>query len=96
MHRYKMRAEAVFDVTSWLSHHAPRSAIFMRSITWLWEAGAPLGDVEVLFESNLDLDALLSSLEAVEEGHVMVETLALEASYTGERKYDRSRTRKMS
>ena len=89
MSTFRFRAECMHDVTALL-----RRISVKRVEVVLLEEGLP--DVEATVEEpwqyrKLDLEGLRDVCREVEDGHVMVETLAPIAKYTGERKLDVAR-----
>lgn len=48
---------------------------------------SPFPDMEVEIYANLSLEELRDAMRKVEDGHVMVQTVALQDKYTGERNY---------
>jgi len=48
----------------------------------------PLPDVDVTFESDMDIDTIRDYIKEVEDGHVMLESLNEAHLYTGDRYYD--------
>lgn len=42
-------------------------------------------DVEAVITTGMDLEGIRNACLSIEDGHVMAETVALEADYTGER-----------
>ena len=81
-HRYRFRAECWPDVEQLLSIIAGK----MSKMTVIIER--PFPDVEVTLDCPLSLEELRAAMHQVEDGHVMVETVAESEVYTGERKCD--------
>jgi hypothetical protein len=83
--KYKFRAECSRD-----------AKLFFAAISEFICSGgksSPLdfGDVEGTFVLSRDISSrdLLWAASRIDDGHVLVQTLELEANYTGERNYDR-------
>lgn len=81
LRKYKLRAECSADLGNLLQKISVQkfNAIQMNI------EGAIIPDMEATFSSRLSLSEIRSALSAIEDGHVMAETVALESKYTGER-----------
>lgn len=77
MIKYKLRAECLHDINVFLESRTVGCFTIVRP--------SILPDVQFTFESDLALDDIKSILKTIPDGHVMVETVALEQNYTGER-----------
>lgn len=82
MNRYKMRAECSADVGRFITQ-VPVNSL---STNHLSISGLKIPDMEVIFSTALSLDEVRLMIQGIEDGHVMLETVALESEYTGERK----------
>lgn len=77
LYTYKLRAEAPRDIGELLS---------TASITELhYERLDTFGDCMATFKSNHPLAELQAEIAAIEDGHVMLETVKLATEYTGNR-----------
>ena len=88
--KFKFRAECQTDVVEFLrTAHAVcrRDWVHGFVVVTEWGSGFPLPDVVVTIRTNLPIERVEGMLMAVSDGHVMAETLRLEAEYTGERTY---------
>ena len=81
---YKLRAECSADVEG-LRSRLDANATNWKIIGLALSNGAPIPDVEATFKSALPLESLRRHAKGVPDGHVMAETVALAARYTGER-----------
>lgn len=82
MHKYAFRAECWIDAAEALE------ALLDESMMKHFLVNQPdnrFPDVEAEFTCNLTLDQVRDRLRRVEDGHTMVETVALAINYTGER-----------
>lgn len=77
MKRFKLRAECLADVVRLI--HA------QGFTNGLIETHKGFPDVEFEFESNDSMSTLLSRLQRIEDGHVMLETLQPVELYDGNR-----------
>ena len=93
---FKLRAECMADVGQLLQHIAAKRVVveaIMVPIDYMpWYEGAYAGEDVTLTGPHvgrcpLDLDALRAILATITDGHVMLETVATAAEYTGERTY---------
>lgn len=80
MKRYKLRAEIIHDIVDMLTFFSPK---IVRYKVYSLEQGLP--DVVMEFDTELDLDTLISYLKNLPDSHVMYETLKAIDDYTGER-----------
>ncbi len=77
MNTYKFRAECVYDVYQFTRlGHAENVMLALHNT---------LPDVEVTFETKMNLRNVKRLLAKVVDGHVMLETVAPVELYTGER-----------
>ncbi len=86
MKLWKFRAECASDVACWIlevNATTDRKLVGLRITTPV----LILPDVEVSFSTD-DPYGLVGPMHAVADGHVMWETLAPAARYTGERTYE--------
>ena len=83
--RYKFRAECLRDAELFFAEISEFAASY-RKIT-----PSEFGDVDAMFVLSSDISPrdLLWAASRIADGHVVVQTLELEANYTGERDYDR-------
>lgn len=81
---YRFRAECEHDVDEL------RRILGMRVTKIIKINEPPFPDVTVDVYSKLSLEELRDAMRQVEDGHVMVQTVAPRATYTGERDYDLS------
>lgn len=77
MNTYKMRAECLIDVVQFLT------AISVYSYV-IESTDNRFGDVTIEFTCPLDVATLKENMATIQDGHVMLETVALESDYTGE------------
>jgi hypothetical protein len=77
--KYKLRAECAFDLAHLMTE------INMRSFK-ATKVKENFPDMEATFKTHLSLDEVKSKISNITDGHVMLETVALEKDYTGERK----------
>jgi len=77
LHHYKFRAEMLSDI-SLLAVLLPMAEVDPKDL-------GELGDVEVILRTMVSLAEVSDILAHVPDGHVMVETLAPVAAYTGNR-----------
>jgi hypothetical protein len=75
---YKMRAEGLCDLINAIAGIKP-SKYTISGCGWPCDA-------EMEFESELCIVEILNILYAIQDGHVMAETVEEEASYDGERR----------
>jgi alkaline phosphatase len=73
---YKLRAEAMCDITTMLL------AMRIRKITIITNS---VCGAEATFTTDLTLAEIKAVIAAISDGHVMWETVALAKDYTGER-----------
>ncbi len=88
--QYKFRAECQTDVIEFLcAIHKACSKLLLREFVAVteWDSDHPCPAVTVTIATNIPLWKVRNVMVAVPDGHVMVETLRLEAEYTGERTY---------
>lgn len=78
MKKYKLRAEGINDVLQFL-YNQQEMGIHSAKI----KTRSVVPDVEVTFKSEMELDQIKTFLESIPDGHVMVDTVALEKDYTG-------------
>jgi hypothetical protein len=81
--KYKFRAECEHDYKEFKK--LIQKEIVNEEITPLM-AGFP--DIVVEFDSSLVINELQNVLRKVEDGHVMLQTIALSENYTEKRNYD--------
>lgn len=83
MRNYKMRAECAPDVKRFtqLMRDLPAA---LGSCTVI-QPNPNFPDLEVEFESPLDLKQIKSVIRKIVDGHVMLETVQLAQNYNGER-----------
>lgn len=82
---YKFRAECIADVKN-LLNELPLEKLLAYKAT-PDEIGLP--DVEIEIELvNFTFNNYLEAIRKVEDGHVMLQTIASTKCYTGERNYD--------
>lgn len=81
MYKYAFRAECFTD--AFLALDALMQ--FNMSRYLINQTSPDFPDVEVEFTCNLPLPCVRDRLRTVEDGHTMVETVALAINYTGER-----------
>ena len=80
LHKYRFRAECQRDV----DNLRDLLGVKIGKITMVQEP--PFPDVEVGIETGLSLEELVAAMRHVDDGHVMVETVAQADVYTGERR----------
>jgi len=81
--KYKFRAEVRQDVAI-LERLIPYEEFLSINIGWDTES---LSDIVVVFDlKTWSLNQLIEVMDEVVDGHVMIETVALEEDYTGERR----------
>lgn len=80
--KYQFRAECRHDAERFYEENS--EAIANLTIT-PWE-GFP--DVDVTFESHLELNEIIELMKDIDDGHVMYQTVKPIDEYTGERDYD--------
>jgi hypothetical protein len=88
--RLKFRAECQTDVFEFLGavQAVCRGSEFYEWVRVTeWVTSLPYSDAVVTIATNLPLWKIRNVMVTVLDGHVMVETLRLEAEYTGERTY---------
>lgn len=79
---YKLRAECSNDVMRFIENaHGHMEGFKM-------ERDKRFPDVDFEFESNLNLEEIISILRLIDDGHVMVQTVKPTGEYTGRRNYD--------
>jgi hypothetical protein len=79
--RYKLRYEALPDLIA-LINVAQQNLYPLSNIALTWTQPP---DGEVAFDADLTLDGLRMLCQQITDGHVMEETVVLEADYTGDR-----------
>lgn len=82
MPKYKFRAETASDV-----YRLGEILGFRVEAMSLRRPKADFADVEVELETWLTLEQLRDTMRRVKDGHVMLQTVQLPESYTGERDY---------
>lgn len=83
MHTYKFRAECIADVAAVLIKVSTCDvSIVGCKLKSFW-----IPDVTVTFTSKWSLAQIKHAISDVEDAHVIIETLAFEDEYTGERYY---------
>ena len=84
---YRLRAECQFDIGRMLAVVHTESLTLQQNsfINDLNGLKAYIPDVTVSFASSLTLAEIKQALREIEDGHVMAQTVALAADYTGER-----------
>lgn len=80
---YRFRAECLQDVVEFLNGSIKR--IGFNRYVLIQERGHP--DVEVELDAEVPIEELRDELRKVEDGHVMVQTIALKEDYSGNRDY---------
>lgn len=81
--KYKFKAECQENVDELMNKLSDKQAVVDQIIPDEY-----LPDVEVLISlGSLTLSELRDAMREVEDGHIMVQTLAPEESYTGKRDY---------
>ena len=81
--RYKLRYEAVPDLIG-LLNAAEQNRYPLKNVNMVVPTAGHQN--EVLFDSNLSVEGVRPLCGLVDDGHVMQETVTLEADYTGERR----------
>lgn len=81
-HTYKMRAECIADLTSFLE----KVPVESFSAKHMKIQDVILPDLVIEFSSPLKLTEIRNAMAEIIDGHVMLETVALASEYTGERK----------
>ena len=92
VYRYKLRAECFVDIARFYLAIVERNQYCWMLCRGVGTppriiCGDSYGDQEFTFESNATLAQLLEVCAEVPDGHVMAETIAFEAEYTGARTY---------
>ena len=78
---FKFRAECETDVNKL------RKRMVVKCLKIVKEIGQ-FPDTLVDLYTNMSLDDLRNEIRSIEDGHVMLQTIALEKDYTGERDYE--------
>jgi hypothetical protein len=84
--RFKLRAECAHDIA------LLQQALGARATAWRVVRAEDVPDVRVEFESDMALEAIERTASAIEDGHVMAETVAEASRYTGIRAYGKDGT----
>lgn len=79
MKKYKLRAECIQDALNAVN------SLKTLLLNFTISNDGCFPDVEMEFETDLELDEIVMTLEEIEDGHVMAETVAQYEDYTGER-----------
>lgn len=81
MNTFKLRAECIEDIREF---HVRLAAASIRVGRWdMLRSDIRLPDTELVFSADGSLDQIKIAAGRVRDGHVMVETVALEHKYTG-------------
>ncbi|MCD4714370.1 MAG: hypothetical protein K8R73_13900 [Clostridiales bacterium] len=84
MNIYRFRAELSSDFLNFLMNSTKTVGFYRYKVI---KHDHTIPDIEVWLESDKPLEFIRNELRKVEDGHVMVQSLALEQDYTGERDY---------
>lgn len=81
MQTYKMRAECAHDLAAFMVTVPVQSFRADKVVI----NGIQLPDMVAEFTSSLSLKEIKAAIADIEDGHVMLETVALQSEYTGKR-----------
>lgn len=79
MYTYKFRAECLTDVINAIKNFGENQ--YKLTI----EVESPFPDAVVEMETEMSQEEIHEAMAEIEDGHVMLETLATKEEYTGER-----------
>lgn len=83
MTEYRFRGECLTDFYDFLGESI-RKIGFKKYVV---SQEGPYPDIEVYLEADAPLEFIRNELRKIEDGHVMVQTVAPKELYTGERDY---------
>jgi len=81
INHFKFRAECELDVNRLRKQMGTKCLKIVKEI-------GQFPDTIVDLYTTMSLDDLKSEIRSIEDGHVMLQTIALEQDYTGERDYE--------
>lgn len=84
-YNYKFRAECIADIQAFIYL---ANLEIKDSINTVIEFNSRLADCVCTISTSLDIDKVRAIMANVPDSHVMLETLAFEPEYTGERTLD--------
>ena len=87
MNTYKLRAECAHDVNLLIQLIIRKDTRddYAFTIKPMVHMGIPFPDCTLEFSSPLTIRVLVNLMKTIPDSHVMIETIALEKDYTGER-----------